>query len=51
MACTEHHLVWHHGDAENAGVLFVFFVVKIVQKGHLWDVCDVGFVLCMSSIP
>ena len=29
----------------------VFFVLKIVQKGHLWDVCDVGFVLCMSGIP
>ena len=60
MACPEHHLVWHHGDAENAGVLFehfsapkkcVFFVLKIVQKGQLWDVRDVGFVLCISHIP
>ena len=59
MACTEHRLVWHHCDAENACVLFehfnstkkcVFFVLKIVQKGQLWNVRDVGFVRCISRI-
>ena len=48
MACTEHHLVWHHGDAENARKMRVSFL-NTFQDTNMCIFCTFGMFV-MSAL-